>query len=299
MKSLTVTFNKIIVCFLLIFFLGCTTPNVQPFAESTGTVVSMFKMGSSRCVESLELSGKFSEASSLKEDLRVRYELLDALLKFSVNISKIQSDSDSSKESVSKVSKAVNELAFTLSSGFSAPITAIANKLSAEALEIHEFHKISKSITKLEPHIETLSDLLIKDIESVRKIYVDSMTDASNEKEDIAEDLVDEALEKRIGLLEREIIKEDPDNKKLSQYTVLYSLWKNLQEQQKKALQESQKIRNERRRGNTFYNAVKEGVAAWLKSYKDLSQAFEDNRQPDFLEFYLKAQEIKNLSEAI
>ena len=174
---------------ILSFIAGCTTPNVKPFAESTETIVTGFKVGSAKGVASLNRADKSEKATALENELRVRYELLDAVLMFSMELAQIQSDTDRSKESVLQVSQAANQLAMTLSSGISAPVTALANKLAEGALEIREFYLISKALKEIDPHIKEIADLLAADIQSVRNIYVDSMTDAYNSRENMAEDI--------------------------------------------------------------------------------------------------------------
>jgi hypothetical protein len=51
--------------------------------------------------------------------------------------------------------------------------------------------------------------------------------------------------------------------------------------------------------GQAFYDSVKEAIAVWFNAYQELALAFEDKRQPNFIEIYLKAQEIKTLIDAL
>lgn len=284
---------------LLVFIVGCTTPNVKPFAEFTNTIVTGFKVGSAKGVASLNLADESAKATFLENELKVRYELLDALLMFSIELAKIQSDSDRSKESVRQVSNAASQLAMTLSSGISAPVTVLANKLADEALEIREFHLISKALKGIDPLVEEIANLLEEDIQSVRNIYIDSMTDAYNKKEEMAEDTLDEDLEKRIQLLQDEIAEDSPDPEAVSIFTAIYPVWKDQQQKRESLLEDSKTIRVEQKKGDALYTSVKAAIVAWFKAYKDLASAFEENRQVNFTELYLKAQEIKTLIDTL
>ena len=284
---------------LLVFIVGCTTPNVKPFAESTNTIVTGFKVGSARAVASLNLAGESDKATDLEKQLKVRYELLDALLIFSIELAQIQSDSDRSKASVRQVSEAANQLAMTLSSGFSTPVTAAAHKLADEALEIREFHLISKALKEIDPHVEEIANLLAADIQSVRNIYVENMTEAYRKKEKMAGDTLDEDLEERIESLQDEIAKDSPDPNVVSIFMAIYPVWKDQQQKIESLLEDSKTIREERKKGDALYASVKAAIGAWVRAYNDLASAFEENRQVNFTELYLKAQEIKTLIDTL
>lgn len=284
---------------LLFIIAGCTTPNVKPFAESTETIVTGFKVGSARGVAALKLADKPEKAKALEKELTVRYELLDAILMFSMELAQIQSDSNRSRESVLQISQAANQLAMTLSSGISAPVTALAKKLAGEALEIREFQLISKALKKIDPLIKEIADLLAADIQSVRNIYVDNMTDAYNSLENQAEDLLDEKLERRIQTLQKKITDGSAAPKDAADFTAIYPVWQDQQKKIESLLKESKSIRSEMAQGQVFYDSVKEAIAVWFNAYQELSLAFEEKRQPNFIEIYLKAQEIKTLIDAL
>jgi len=284
---------------LLIFIVGCTTPNVKPFAESTETIVTGFKVGSVKAVTSLNLAGESDKAAFLENELKVRYEFLDALLMFSIKLAQIQSDSDRSKESVRQVSEAANQLAMTLSAGFSAPVTGLANILADEALEIREFHLISKALKEIDPVVEQIANLLAADIQSFRNIYIENTTEAYKEKVKMARKTIDENLEERIQSLQDEIAGDSPDPNVVSVFTAIYPVWKDQQQKRESLLEDSRTIRVEQKKGDALYASVKVAVVAWFKAYKDLASAFEENRQVNFTELYLRAQEIKTLIDAL
>lgn len=280
---------------LLVITVGCTTPDVKPFAESTVMVVTGFKVGGAKAVTSLDLAGESGGAAVLENELKVRYDLLDALLIFSVELAQIQSDSDRSKASVRRISSAASQLAITLSSGFSAPVAEVANKLMDEALEIREFHLISKALKEIEPHIEDIAKLLEADIKSFRKIYNEKMAEAYDKLENTAEDTLDEDLEARIESLRKEIAKSSPDPQAVSVFSAIYPVWKDQQQKIESLLEDSRTIRMEQKKGDPVYASVETAIGLWLKAYKDLAFAFEENRQVNLTELYLKAQEIKTL----
>lgn len=285
---------------LLLFILfGCTTPNVKPFAESTGTIVTGFKVGSAKGVSALNLADRSDKATSLEQELTVRYELLDALLVFSMELAQIQSDSDISKASVLQISQAANQLAMGLSSGISAPVTALANKLAGEALEIREFYLISKALKKIAPLVKEITDLLAADIQSVRNLYVDSMTDAYNARENQAEKILDEDLENRIQTLQKKIVDGSAAEQEVSIFAAIFPVWQDQQQKIESLINESKSLRLEQKQGQAFYDSVKEAIAAWFNAYKELALAFEEKRQPNFIEIYLKAQEIRTLIDAL
>jgi hypothetical protein len=218
---------------------------------------------------------------------------------FSVELAQIQSDSDRSKESVRQISEAANQLAMTLSAGFSAPVTVLATKLADEALEIREFHLISKALEDIDPLVEEIANLLAADIQSVRDIYIENMTEVSDEKENEAEDTLDEDLEKRIESLQEKMAEDSPAPEDVSVFAAIYPVWRDQQQKIESLLEDSSTIRAERNKGDVFYTSAKAAIVAWLKAYKDLASAFEENRQINFTELYLKAQEIKTLIDAL
>lgn len=299
-------FNKVFLCLLglkIIFVLGCSTPNVAPFAESTEIIRTSFKVGSTKVVTSLRLVGEKTEADKLEKDLKPRYAVLDALLVFTSNIASIQADSDLSKQGVQEMASAASKLSVMLGGGALAPVTALANEIAAQALEIKEFYLISSGLNAIKPHIDDLADLLGEDMVNFNQAYDDTMIDVFVGLVGKRIKLVKEnkSIKTKVLKLQEKLASNDPapTAEEFALFAALHPVHLAQQQEIKAIKAEEQKLRLEQPKRVAFFNTFGGAMIAWKQAYKDLTFAFEKNKQVNFTALYLKTQEIQALVDAL
>lgn len=263
-----------------------------------------FQVGSSKAVETLVRTGDSAIAAELETELQVRYKLLEALSVFSIQLAQLQNESDRSQAGIRQLAGATNRLALTLGSGLpTSPFTAVATRLADGALEIREFQQVSRGLERIAPLVEEIAELLAADLRSMRKIYLEQMTEAYNQKERAAEDALDEELEARLESWQELIVRSSPetppDAEVVALFAALYPVWIEQQREIDVLLAESRALRAELRRGDAFYAAVEAAIDGWLAAYLDLAAALAERRELNMAELYLRVQAMRVLIDTL
>lgn len=298
-----------LVCALL--FVGCTTPDLKPFADASKSLSMSVKTGGDLAIKPLariplwdgekyvQPSATNHPAKALAASWENRRHTMDAVLVYSTSLAAINDAAAHRKENATELVNSVQGLCSAVP-GFGAAFNS-AGDLIVKGLEItveiKAWHDMRRAVKAADPAIQLVAEALKKDFavlsttfqlqvgdqliqksaESfpIEVVYLPLQSQRDAQREAVARAPADATVGAELDRLDRlmDAVKVDLDRLQSDRDNLVAS----------------------REDGKEFFAAAIEAVAAWASAHAELVKSFEEQRTPNLALLAARAQELNEI----
>jgi len=291
---------------------GCQTPDLKPFADASGALVSGINQGGDMAIaplagQAVMINGVLVEpgapdhpAAKLGALWTERRAAADALLAYSESLAAISDAAANRKANASTLVDSVRHLAAAVP-GVNVSSNAAGDLVVfvlGAGIEVKAWHDMDAAVNSADPAIQAIAGVLKQDFAALaaelESVSLNQLMTATTPALREVERLYAPVREKQKA--QRLLLANDLSNvSAAAELLRLDSLRAGLEPDLTALQAEKRRLEDTRAAGRDFYAAAGGAIDAWAAAHHDLVSSFEEHRGPNLKLLAARAQELNAL----